>query len=762
MSQIDNHSQHESQILNASAIGVLITRVSDGMILYANQAVANLLGVAQASAVIGRPVPNFYWDATERASLLERFRAEGSVKNRALRARRADGSLLWVSVSMQPFVFEGEQAILSDVIDITAQKEAEEALRQSVEKFHVVSDFSYYWELWRDPDGNYLYISPACERISGYSPEDFAKNPKLLEEIIHPEDQEKWKKHTQEYHTSHSAEDAETEFRIITKNGKTRWLNHVCRAIVDSRGNWLGRRASQGDVTEKRQLQQHIEETARRREREVQISAEITQEIASAPDLNSLLERVVTLTKELFGYYHVQVLRYDPVQDAVALLKGYGETGQKMLEMGHKMPMGIGLIGGAAATGETVARPTLENDPDWKPNPLLPETKGEIAAPIKWKGKVLGVLDVQSDKAGALDEDDRLLLESLCGQIALAMEENRLRQETEERLEEISRLYRAMSREGWETYRQEETLPSGFLFEHAGVLPVEQAAPAQNVITLPIALPGGEEIGELAIPENPQRPLSAADRDLLAQIAEQIALALESARLNQQTQSALAQTEKLSAASLQLARAANLQELLKITVETLAIKQINRAVLGVFEYKENNEISGMSVVANWWNGAGSAPTEIGKRYPADSVRLIRFFQTAEPLFYNDTLNDPGIDEGSLRIIRQQNIRALAVLPLFTGERQTGVILLEAEEPYRFSPNEVRLFSAMGPQVATVLENRRQFERARKQAEREAMLNLISQKIQSASSVDDVLQIAARELGQALGAPITIARLKVQS
>ena len=84
-------------------------------------------------------------------------------------------------------------------------------------------------------------------------------------------------------------------------------------------------------------------------------------------------------------------------------------------------PWAAGLIGTAAASGETVLRPTLAEDPDWQPNPLLPETKGEIAVPIKWQDTVLGVLDVQSNQAGALTEDDRLLLEGLCGQIAIAM-----------------------------------------------------------------------------------------------------------------------------------------------------------------------------------------------------------------------------------------------------------------------------------------------------------------------------------------------------
>jgi GAF domain-containing protein len=88
------------------------------------------------------------------------------------------------------------------------------------------------------------------------------------------------------------------------------------------------------------------------------------------------------------------------------------------------------------------------------------------------------------------------------------------------------------------------------------------------------------------------------------------------------------------------------------------------------------------------------------------------------------------------------------------------LFLEAENPHKFMPDEIRLFVSLAPQIATVLENRRQYEIAQRQAKREAMLNTINQKIQSATSVEAVLQIAARELGRALDASKAVAQLGV--
>ncbi len=294
------------------------------------------------------------------------------------------------------------------------------------------------------------------------------------------------------------------------------------------------------DITESKHLQQRVQELFERRGYQVQISTEISQEIAAASEIGDLFGRVVTLTKERLGYYHTQLLRYDATQNAVVLISGYGETGQMMLTGGHKLPMGTGLIGTAAASGQTILRSTLAEDPDWQPNPLLPETKGEIAVPIKLGEQVLGVLDVQSNQAGALTEDDRLLLEGLCGQIAVAIEQTRLRQEMAERLEEVNRLYRAMSREGWQNYRETGNIPTGFIFDQGGLRSVKDTGLTEELFAnFPLTVPGGETIGNLAIVDDPQHPLSPEDEAFLQQISEQVASALESARLFEQTQSAL-------------------------------------------------------------------------------------------------------------------------------------------------------------------------------------------------------------------------------
>jgi len=197
------------------------------------------------------------------------------------------------------------------------------------------------------------------------------------------------------------------------------------------------------------------------------------------------------------------------------------------------------------------------------------------------------------------------------------------------------------------------------------------------------------------------------------------------------------------------------------TVRTLDIPVVNRAVMTIFDYDSADDIEQLTVVANWWNGNGHEVTPLGTRYSLDTIKLMPMFVSPTPVFFDDAFTDERVDATTLELVKRQNLRAVAVLPLHLGSQQIGALILEAEEPHNFTLAETRLFESLAPQIATVLENRQQYEKAQRQAEREAMLNTINQKIQSATSVEAVLQIAARELGHALGAPMTIAQLSMK-
>ncbi|NLW75202.1 MAG: PAS domain S-box protein [Methanomicrobiales archaeon] len=132
----------------------------------------------------------------------------------------------------------------------TTRYRKEIELEKREQLFRTVADYTYDWEYWTGIDGRFIYTSPSCERITGYSAQEFYNNPDLLISIIDPEDREIWKNHIIESEADNHP--YSLDIRVIHKKGTTIWINHLCSAIYDEQGQFLGRRGSNRDITEKK------------------------------------------------------------------------------------------------------------------------------------------------------------------------------------------------------------------------------------------------------------------------------------------------------------------------------------------------------------------------------------------------------------------------------------------------------------------------------------------------------------------------------
>jgi len=189
-------------------------------------------------------------------------------------------------------------ALIGSVGDITERKQMEEALRQSEEKYRSVANFTYDWEAWYAPDGAYIYISPSCERISGYTAAQFLSNPNLVVEIAHPDDREKVAEHFDMAFHHCREQDMRLDFRIITLGGETRWISHHCTAIYSEGGHCLGRRESNRDITERKQMENELQA---QRDFATQIINAMGQGL-TVTDAEGRFEFVNQAYARLFGY----------------------------------------------------------------------------------------------------------------------------------------------------------------------------------------------------------------------------------------------------------------------------------------------------------------------------------------------------------------------------------------------------------------------------------------------------------------------------
>lgn len=129
-----------------------------------------------------------------------------------------------------------------------------EALKKSEEQFRTVADFAYDWEYWMNPGGELVYVSPSCERITGYSPDEYRKDPGLIEKISHPDDLELASNHLKS--ERHGGEAQSVEFRIITRSGEKRWIGHVCQPVYSLDGTFIGRRGTNRDITKRKDAEE--------------------------------------------------------------------------------------------------------------------------------------------------------------------------------------------------------------------------------------------------------------------------------------------------------------------------------------------------------------------------------------------------------------------------------------------------------------------------------------------------------------------------
>jgi GAF domain-containing protein/HAMP domain-containing protein len=278
----------------------------------------------------------------------------------------------------------------------------------------------------------------------------------------------------------------------------------------------------------------------------------IARDAASELDPEELLSHVARLVSEQFGFYHTGIFLLDPSGQWAELQAASSEGGQRMLARGHRLRSGVGIVGYVVARGAHRVALDVGEDAVFFDNPDLPATRSEMALPLRARGEIIGVLDVQSTEAGAFSEEDVTVLQTLADQVAVAISNARLFQQAQESLEAERRAYGELGRRGWQELLLGEP-DLGYLRDERGLSEVggEWPSEAEMALRSGETVQGEDGAANLAVPIRVHgRVIGVIDAyrapgaqgwtsdqiAVLQALSDQLGVALDSARLHQDTQ----------------------------------------------------------------------------------------------------------------------------------------------------------------------------------------------------------------------------------
>ncbi|HEY6073700.1 MAG TPA: GAF domain-containing protein, partial [Anaerolineales bacterium] len=298
--------------------------------------------------------------------------------------------------------------------DITSRRQAE----QEISKFKLGIENSGDAVFMTDKDGTITYVNSSFEKIYGYKAEEaIGKTPRILKSGLNPSEQDE-----NFWNTLLSGEAITGEIVNRTRDGRFIPIAATTSPIVDEHGVIQGFLAVHHDITDTKQA----EEALQRRNTYLAASADISRLVTSTLDLQTIFSRTVNLVSERFGYYHAAIFITDETHSFARLEEATGEPGAVMKAQAHRLAIGSKSIVGEVTQTASVAvvNDTLQN-PLHKFNPLLPDTRSEAAIPLRVSDRIIGALDIQSQKPDAFSVDDIAVLQTLADQVAVAIDNAR-------------------------------------------------------------------------------------------------------------------------------------------------------------------------------------------------------------------------------------------------------------------------------------------------------------------------------------------------
>ncbi len=543
--------------------------------------------------------------------------------------------------------------------------------------------------------------------------------------------------------------------------------------------NWLSMREMENALARERslakELQTHssgLEEVVQvrtldlqRRALQLQTTAEIAKITNEIRDPYLIISRTVEMIRERFGYYHASVYTMDSTGNWAELSASTGDAGQRMLSRGHRLGVGSASIVGWA-TGNRLSRVAndVSQDPFYFANPLLPDSRSEMAAPLLVGDRLLGALDVQSREVNAFSEADVRTMEVIADELAASIESSTTQLEMMEELERLENITRVQTRDSWQRLSRSSMSPIIHLSPSGEITPlvdedfpsidiaIETGQPARTDDDREIAVPiivRGEIIATIAA-RKPFGEEGWTDDEVafFEAVAGQAALSMENARQRTEEQRRMSELEVLNRVSQAVSQMIQLDTLFRVVHRQ--IRQIlGDTDMSVAIYSPESETISFPYTSERGESIERPPTPLGEGLTSTVIR------SRQPLLLVEDAERIASALGAVQI--GVPAKSWLGVPMLIGDDVVGVITVQdLEYEHRYTEDDVALLSTIASQVAAAIQNERLLGQVQRAARRERLTREIASKVRRAPDMRNILQTTARELSQALhAAKITV-------
>lgn len=297
--------------------------------------------------------------------------------------------------------------------------------------------------------------------------------------------------------------------------------------------------------------------------------AQLARTITSIQDLDTLLSRITKLVSQQFGFYHVGLFLLDESRQYAVLSAANSEGGQRMLARKHRLEVGqTGIVGYVTSTGNPRIALDTGTDAVYFDNPDLPDTRSEMALPLRVGKIIIGALDVQSTEPNAFSEDDVEVLSILADEVSVAIENARLFDESQRVLADAQSAFGEYTQAAWHQMITRQKL-LGYELSGTSIRSLEKLVDNNaSSMAIPIRL-RDQVVGTLNISPPEDKELDPDEVDILKSLAQRVGIAIENATLLEETRRRATQESIVSDISSKLSASAEINHIMQVAVSEL-------------------------------------------------------------------------------------------------------------------------------------------------------------------------------------------------